>query len=84
MKTSGILVKIFSLALVLCMILSLASCGLIQNLFGGSLELVSFTVDRSSVKTEYYIGEEIDFTGIRAYIKYSDEALNKERTSVDL
>ena len=84
MKTSGILVKISSLALVLCMILSLASCGLIQNLFGGSLELVSFTVDRSSVKTEYYIGEEIDFTGIRAVIKYSDEALNKELTSVDL
>ena len=84
MKTSGILVKIASLALVLCMILSLASCDLIQNLFGGSLELVSFTVDRSSVKTEYYIGEEIDFTGIRAIIKYSDEALNKELTSVDL
>ena len=84
MKKSGILAKIFSLALVLCMLLSFVSCDMVKNLFGGSLELVSFTVDRSSVKTEYYVGEEIDFTGIRATIKYTDEALNKELVSADL
>ena len=84
MKTSGILAKIISLALVLCMVLSFASCDMIKNLFGGSLKLVSFTVDRSSVQTDYYVGEEIDFSGIRATIKYSDDALNKELTSADL
>ena len=77
MKTSGILVKIFALALVLCMVLpSVASCGL----FGGSLNLESFAVDRSTVKTTYYVGEEIDFSGIKAYVKYSDEELNAELT----
>ena len=74
MKTSRTLVKILSLALTLAMVFSLASCGL----FGGSLKLESFTVDRSSVKTVYYVGEEIDFSGIKATVKYSDKDLNKE------
>ena len=84
MKTSGILVKILSLALVLCMVLSFASCEMIKNLFGGSLKLESFAVDRSTVKTTYYEGEKIDFSGIKAYVKYSDEALNKELVFADL
>lgn len=81
MKASHTLVKIISLALVLCMALPLvASC----TLFGGSLKLESFTVDRSSVKTSYFIGEEIDFSGIKAYVKYSDSSLNTEYGFDDL
>ena len=80
MKTSRTLAKILSVALILAMVLSLASCGL----FGGSLKLESFTVDRSSVKTSYYIGEEIDFSGIKAVAKYSDSSLDKEYTAADL
>lgn len=80
MKTSRTLVKILSLALVFAMMFTLVSC----NLFGGSLKLESFTVDRSSVKTSYYIGEEIDFSGIKAVAKYSDSSLDKEYTAADL
>ena len=80
MKTSRTLVKILSLALVFAMMFTLVSC----NLFGGSLKLESFTVDRSSVKTSYYIGEEIDFSGIKAVAKYSDSSLNKEYTASEL
>ena len=81
MKTSKTLAKILSMILVLSMlVLTVASCGL----FKGSLELVSFTVDRSSVKTAYYLGEKIDFSGIKAYVKYSDSSLDKEYTYSEL
>ena len=66
------------------MIFSLASCGVFKNLFSGSLKLTSFTVDNSSVKREYYIGEEIDFSGIKAVAKYSDSSLDKEYTAAEL
>ena len=84
MKTSRTLVKIISVALVICMMLSFVSCDMIKKLFGGSLKLESFTVDRSSVKTEYFIGEAIDFSGIKAVAKYNDESLNKEYTAAEL
>lgn len=78
MKKSNVLAKIASLALVFCMVLSIASCGL----FGGSLKLDSFAVDRSTVKTSYYVGEDIadGFKNIKAYVTYSDEELNAELT----
>ena len=59
-------------------------CGCNNNNAGGKLQLVSFTVDRTSVKTNYLIGEAIDFSGIRATAKYSDETLNKEYTFQEL
>ena len=63
---------------VFALVLPLAACG------GGSLKLESFTVDRSSVKTAYLVGEEIDFSGIKATAKYSDETLNKVYTYNEL
>ena len=84
MKTSKALAKIISLALVLCMMFSFASCDMLKGMFKGSLELVSFTVDRSTVKTSYYLGDEINFTDIRAYAKYSDSSLDKEYTFSEL
>ena len=80
MKTSRTLVKLLSLALAFAMMFTLVSC----DLFGGSLKLESFTVDRSTVKTSYYIGDQIDFSGIKAYAKYSDASLDKEYTASEL
>lgn len=82
MKKSNVLAKIASLALVFCMVLSIASCGL----FGGSLKLDSFAVDRSTVKTNYFVGEDIadGFKNIKAYVTYSDEELNAELTYSNL
>lgn len=84
MKTPRTLVKIISLALVLCMLFTLVSCDMLSGLFGGSLELVSITVDRSTIKTGYYLGEEIDFSGIKVTVKYSDDSLNTEYTIENL
>ncbi len=71
--------KIFAIVAALAMILSFAAC-----VPTGALELKSFTVDRSSVKTSYLIGEEVDFSGIKATAKYSDESLNKTYTFDEL
>lgn len=65
--------------LVVTALIFLASC-----IMNGSLKMTAFTVDRSSVKTVYYIGEEIDFSGIRASVQYSDKSLNIEYTAKDL
>ncbi len=75
--------KILTVVAILAMVLSFASCDLFNGT-GGALELVSFTVDRSSVKTNYLIGEEIDFSGIQASVKYTDETLNKVYTYDEL
>ena len=77
MKQLHKMAKILSAALVLVLLFALASCA-------GSLKLESFTVDRSSVKTVYFVGEEIDFSGIKATAKYSDKDLNKEYTAAEL
>ena len=79
MKTLQKHAKLLALMLVVSVIFALASCN-----FGGSLKMTAFTVDRSSVKTVYYVGEEIDFSGIRASVQYSDKALNTEYTAKDL
>ncbi len=81
MKRPNTLAKIISMTLVLSiLLLTFASCAM----FKGSLKLESFTVDRSSVKTAYFLGDEIDFSGIRATVKYSDASLNTELTFDDL
>ena len=72
--------KLIALVATVAMVLSFAACSLFQT----KLELKSFTVDRSSVKTNYLIGEEIDFSGIKATAKYSDENLNKVYTYNEL
>ncbi|MBO5930927.1 MAG: hypothetical protein J6Q70_01670 [Clostridia bacterium] len=72
--------KLIALVATVAMVLSFAACSLFQT----KLELKSFTVDRSSVKTNYLIGEEIDFSGIKATAKYSDENLNKVYTYSEL
>ena len=79
MKTLQKNAKLIALILSVLVLFTLASCN-----FGGSLKMTAFTVDRSSVKTVYYIGEEIDFSGIRATVQYSDKALNVEYTAKDL
>ena len=72
--------KILTVILLVASLLLLASC--FNN--GGALTLTSFTVDRSSIKTAYLIDEEIDFSGIKATAKYSDETLNKVYTYDEL
>ena len=72
--------KLIALVAILAVVFSLAAC----DLFKAKLELKSFTVDRSSVKTNYLVGEEIDFSGIKATAKYSDESLNKTYTYNEL
>lgn len=64
---------------IFAMVLSVAACSP-----DGALELKSFTVDRTSIKTNYLVGEEIDFSGIKAVAKYSDESLNKTYTYDEL
>ena len=66
------LIKITIIIAALAMVLALAACTP-----KGSLELKSFTIDRTSIKTNYLVGEEIDFSGIKAIARYSDETLDK-------
>lgn len=80
MKVNSAFSKFLLIVLVFSMVLSMASC----SIFGGSLKLESFTVDRSSVKTVYVVGEPIDFNGIRATAVYSDETLSKVYTYDEL
>jgi hypothetical protein len=79
MKMKKIL-TIIALLTTLAMVFSLAAC----DLFKSKLALESFTVDRSSIKTNYIVGEEIDFSGIKATAKYTDESLNKTYTYSEL
>ena len=72
MKMKKIL-KLMALVATLAIVFSLAAC----DLFKSKLKLESFTVDRSSVKTNYLVGEAIDFSNIKATAKYSDHTLNK-------
>ncbi len=80
MKSLRTYTKILTTLLLVSIILTFASC----TLLGGSLKLKSFTVDRSTVKTSYYVGEEIDFSGIQATATYSDESLTKVYTFDEL
>ena len=80
MKHLKHLAKVLSLVLIIGLALSFAACDFLD----GSLELKSFSVDRSTIKTNYYIGDEIDFTGIKAYVKYNDSSLDSVYTYDDL
>ena len=75
--------RLLAILLTLAMVLPFASCDLLKGL-GGSLKLESFIVDPTSIKTEYVVGEEVDFSGIKATAKYSDETLNKTYTANEL
>lgn len=75
--------RLLAILLTLAIVLPFASCDLLKGL-GGSLKLESFIVDPTSIKTEYVIGEEVDFSGIKATAKYNDENLNKTYTASEL
>ena len=77
MKTIRNISKLIAVIALFAMVLSFASCK-------GSLKLESFTVDRSSVKTVYNIGDELDLRGIKATATYSDASLNKVYTYDEL
>ncbi len=72
MKKTRAITRIIAAALIMCMLFALTSC---LDAVGG-LKVESFTVDRNSVKTEYFVGDEIDFSGIKINVTYSDETLN--------
>lgn len=80
MKTLRTHAKLLTAILLVSLMFTLASCAF----FKGSLELESFTVNRSTVKTVYTVGEEIDFSGIQATAIYSDESLTKVYTYDEL
>lgn len=77
MKTIRNFSKFFAVVALLAMVLSFAACK-------PALKLESFTVDRSTVKTTYNVGDEVDFSGIKATAKYNDETLNKTYTKSEL
>ncbi len=72
MKKFPTLAKLAILVLTFTLLFALTSCSL-----GGSLKIESCTVDRSTVKTQYYVGEEIDFSGLKLYVEYNDKGLNR-------
>ncbi len=74
MKKQSFIAKVMTVVMLVGVLFTLASC------FGGSLELESFTVDKSSIKTTYNVGDEVDFSGIKAIAKYTDEKLNMTYT----
>ena len=83
MKKHLNLTRLLAVLVLVSMVLPLASCQFFTG-GGGSLELVSFTVDLTTIRTTYLVGEEIDFSGIKATAKYSDANLNKIYTAAEL
>ena len=77
MKKLRDLVKVLAFVMIFSLVFTFSACK-------GKLKLEAFTVDRSTVKTVYYVGEEIDFSGIKATVRYSDDSLNTEYTIADL
>lgn len=84
MKKNHNFLRLISLLAVLATLFCFAGCKDDSGSVGGALKLLSFTVDRSSIKTNYLVGETVDFSGIKATAKYSDETLNKVYTYADL
>ena len=66
--------RIFSLVLALCLMIgsaaALASC----MPFSGALKFESLTVDATSIRTEYKVGDAVDFSGIKVRVRYNDSA----------
>ena len=77
------LTRLLAVVLTMATMLSFAACGPSGG-NDGSLKLESFIIDPTSIKTEYVIGEKIDFSGIKATAKYNDESLNKTYTFAEL
>lgn len=67
---------LLTLALSLTSIVSLAACG--------KLERTSFTLVDGTVKKQYLLNDEVDFSRIEVLIKYSDESYDKTLTKNDL
>ncbi len=80
MKKLQIFTKAVAMLLILSIVFSIGACDFLK----GSLELKSFTVDQRSVKTEWFIGETVDFSGIKAEAIYSDASLNHTYTFDEL
>ncbi len=80
MKTTSKIAKLILVLVIVALAVGLTAC----DLFGGSLEMTSFVVNRASVKTEYVVGEKIDFSGISAEVKYNDAKLNRNYTFSEL
>ena len=76
-------IRLLAAVLTLAMMFSFVACDFYQSL-SGSLKLESFTIDKSSYKAEYVVGENIDLSGIKAIVKYNDETLNKTYTYEEL
>lgn len=83
MKKNAIIFRLIAILAIVATIFCFAGCDT-ESGVGGALKLLSFTIDRSSIKTNYLVGEEVDFSGIRATAKYSDETLNKVYTFAEL
>ncbi len=66
--------KVISALLVVCMTLGMVStltaCG------GGKLKFESFTLDITGIQTNYSRYDEVDFSNLKATVKYSDSAEN--------
>ncbi len=77
MKKTSALVRTVAAAILFCMLFAMTSC--LDSIGGNKIE--KFTVVGSSVKREYYVGDEIDFSGIRIDVVYSDETLNTTYTN---
>ena len=75
--------RLLATILTLAMMFSMVACNF-SGQFSGSLKLESFIIDPNSYKAEYVVGETVDFTGIKAIVKYNDETLNKTYTAADL
>ena len=74
--------RLMAILLTLAMMLPFASCDLFKT--PGSLKLESLVVDYTSIKTDYEVGDKVDFSGIKVTAKYNDTTLNKTYTAKEL
>ncbi len=74
--------RLMAILLTLAMMLPFASCDLFKT--SGALKLESLIVDPTSIKTEYEVGDKVDFSGIKVIVKYNDTTLNKTYEAKEL
>lgn len=77
-KTSRILAIVLTICMSITAMATLAACP------DKGFELESFTVDMSTIKTTYKVGEQVDFSGIKVNIRFTDEKYNKQLGFADL
>lgn len=84
MRKTGKITRIIAATLLLCMLFALTSC---LDAVGG-LRVKSYTIDRGSVDTVYYVGQdakfEDDIKSVKLQVTYSDEAYNTVYTFDEL